>query len=303
MLSRIRIPTLAAGALALRLAAAVTATTAAAAPPGADLHPPAERLPIRVYTVDDGLAGDEIHAVLQDSRGFLWIATESGLSRFDGTRFVEYDPRQGLPSPNVTALAEEAGGSLLAGTTGGLARLDPGRSSRDPVFSAVPDASGRLRHRIAALLAESGTVWAADPAPDGGLFRLHPALAALPAVAAEVKLPSGAPISWATSLAPDGGGGLWVGERSGLLHRLPDGRWIACPVRPLPAWEGVGALLVDAQRRLWILTGRSLYVLAPGPAEAGRPGPATGRQAGGSLLERAAAGRCRLAGSGTIRLP
>src|ERR1700688_4949922 len=181
MLSRIRIPTLAAGALALRLAAAVTATTAAAAPPGADLHPPAERLPIRVYTVDDGLAGDEIHAVLQDSRGFLWIATESGLSRFDGTRFVEYDPRQGLPSPNVTALAEEAGGSLLAGTTGGLARLDPGRSSRDPVFSAVPDASGRLRHRIAALLAESGTVWAADPAPDGGVFRLHPALAALPA--------------------------------------------------------------------------------------------------------------------------
>src|SRR6202166_3869006 len=267
MLSRIRIPTLAAGALALRLAAAVTATTAAAAPPGADLHPPAERLPIRVYTVDDGLAGDEIHAVLQDSRGFLWIATESGLSRFDGTRFVEYDPRQGLPSPNVTALAEEAGGALLAGTTGGLARLDPGRVATGPVFSAVAGASGRLRHRVTALRADSETVWAADPAPDGGLFRLHPAGAGAAAVAAEVKLPSGGPVSWVTSLAPDGGGGLWVGERSGLLHRLADGRWIAWPVRPRPAWEGVGALLVDAQRRLWILSGRSLYVLAPGPAE------------------------------------
>src|SRR5947209_7378342 len=109
MVSRIWIPTLAAGALALRLAAAAAA---APAPPGPGLRPPgppgspAERLPIRVYTIDDGLAGDEIHAVLQDSRGFLWIATESGLSRFDGTRFVEYDPRQGLPSPNVTALAE-----------------------------------------------------------------------------------------------------------------------------------------------------------------------------------------------------
>src|SRR5579862_7736500 len=275
MVSRIRIPTLAAGALALRLAAAAAAGTAAEAPPGADLHPPAERLPIRVYTIDDGLAGDEIHAVLQDSRGFLWIATESGLSRFDGTRFAEYDPRQGLPSPNVTALAEDAGGALLAGTTGGLARLDPGRAATDAVFSAVPDASGRLRHRVTALLADGGTVWAADPAPDGGLFRLHPAGAGAgagrAAVAAEVKLPSGAPVSWVTSLASDGAGGLWVGERSGLLHRLADGRWIGLPVLPLPSWEGVGALLVDAQRRLWVLSARSLYVLAPGPAEAGRP--------------------------------
>lgn len=312
-MSRIWSPTLAAGALGLWLAAAATAATAVAAPPGSDLHSPAERLPIRVYTIDDGLAGDEIHAVLQDSRGFLWIATESGLSRFDGTRFAEYDPRQGLPSPNVTALAEEAGGALLAGTTGGLARLDPGRAAAGPVFAPVPDASGRLGHRITALLADGGTVWAADPAPDGGLFRLHPLGAGTGKAmssgssgssgsAAEVRLPSGAPVSWVTSLAPDGGGGLWVGERSGLLHRLADGRWIACPVRPLPAWEGVGALLVDAQRRVWILSGRSLYVLAPGPAETGRPA-AAGRQDGASLFERAAAGRCQPAGSATLRLP
>lgn len=300
-MSRIWIPTLAAGALGLTLAA--VAATAAAPPGPPDLRPPgppAERLPIRVYTIDDGLAGDEIHAVLQDSRGFLWIATESGLSRFDGTRFVEYDPRQGLPSPNVTALAEEAGGALLAGTTGGLARLDPGRAAAGPVFAAVPDASRRLRHRVTALLAASGTVWAADPAPDGGLFQLRQA------VAAEVKLPSGAPVSRVTSLAPDGAGGLWVGERSGLLHRLAGGRWIACPVLPPPAWEGVGALLLDAQRRLWILSGRSLYVLAPGPdpADAGRTAAdRQAGQAGASLLERAAAGRCRLAGSAALRLP
>jgi len=315
MVARIWNPTLAAGALVLKLAAAAMAATAAPASPGPDLRPPgppgppAERLPIRVYTIDDGLAGVEIHAVLQDSRGFLWIATESGLSRFDGTRFVEYDPRQGLPSPNVTALAEEPGGALLVGTTGGLARLDPGRAAAGPVFTPVPDASGRLRHRVTALLADSGAVWAADPAPDGGLFRLHPAgtgagsatSAGSAAVAAEVRLPSGAPVSWVTSLSSDGGGGLWVGERSGLLHRLADGRWIACPVRPRPAWEGVGALLVDAQRRLWILSGRSLYVLAPGPAEIGPP--AAGRPAGASLFERAAAGRCQPAGSATLRLP
>ena len=309
-MSRIWIPTLAAGALALRLAAA------AEPPAGSDLRPPPERLPVRVYTIADGLAGDEIHAVLQDSRGFLWIATDSGLSRFDGTRFVEYDPRQGLPSPNITALLEDASGALLAGTTGGLARLDPSlATAAGRAFAPVPEARGRLSHRIAALLAEGGTVWAADPAPDGGLFRLRPP-AGPPGngpgaggdrrggrglVLDEVKLASGVPVSAVTSLAPDGTGGLWVGERSGLLHRLADGRWIACPVRPLPAWEGVGALFVDAQRRLWIVTGGALYVLKPGPAEAGWP--EASRQVGGSLLERAAAGRCRQAGSPNLRLP
>src|ERR1700724_192590 len=249
MVSRIWIPTLAAGALALRLAAAAAAATAVAAPAGADLHPPAERLPIRVYTIDDGLAGDEIHAVLQDSRGFLWIATESGLSRFDGTRFVEYDPRQGLPSPNVTGLAEAAGGALLAGTTGGLARLDPGRVSTAPAFSVVPDASGRLRHRVTALLADGGTVWAADPAPDGGLFRLQPAKtgagsamsigsATSAGSAAEGRAPARPPVSGVTSLAPrpraprPGPAAAGVGGRGGAAPRRqapgPD------PVRQAP---------------------------------------------------------------------
>jgi ligand-binding sensor domain-containing protein len=43
----------------------------------------AEQLPIRVYTVTDGLAHNHINRIRQDSRGFLWFATDGGLSRFD----------------------------------------------------------------------------------------------------------------------------------------------------------------------------------------------------------------------------
>ncbi|HEV3457528.1 MAG TPA: two-component regulator propeller domain-containing protein [Thermoanaerobaculia bacterium] len=287
-----------AGLLALPLA---LPSAAAGPPPQTIVRPPAERLPIRVYTVDDGLAGDEINAVLQDSRGFLWIATDSGLSRFDGTRFVSYDPRQGLPSPNVTALLEDASGGLLVGTTGGLARLDPGPTTKERIFvpAPAPDPQGRLRHRIAALLATGGAVWTADAAPTGGgLFRAAPGLAEV----SEVTLPSGAPVSGVTALAPDGTGGIWVGEQTGLVHRLADGRWLSSPVRPPPEWEGIGALLLDARGRLWVLTGSGLYVLKPGPADAGRPA-AAGQPAVRSLQERAAAGRCGQPGSATLRLP
>ena len=62
--------------------------------------PPAleESLPVRVYTTGEGLAGNEVNAILQDSRGFLWIGTQGGLVRYDGYQFRVYrenpsDPR------------------------------------------------------------------------------------------------------------------------------------------------------------------------------------------------------------------
>jgi signal transduction histidine kinase/ligand-binding sensor domain-containing protein len=231
---------------------------------------PAERLPVRIYTVDDGLAGNQVNAMLQDSRGFLWIGTDSGLSRFDGARFVSYDPRQGLPSPNVTALLEAPAGGLLVGTTGGLARLETRPAATGslfvPVRAALASRGARRLGRIAALLVDGSSVWLADGSAGGGLFRLHPAGAR--SAFEEVKR-AGASILGVTALAADGAGGLWVGERTGLLHRLADGRWIEIPILRLPRWEGVGALLLDGRHRLWIATGAALYVLNPGPAEAG----------------------------------
>jgi hypothetical protein len=52
----------------------------------------AQRLPLRMYSSADGLAGDHIAALLADSRGFLWIGTTTGLSRFDGREFRHYGP-------------------------------------------------------------------------------------------------------------------------------------------------------------------------------------------------------------------
>jgi ligand-binding sensor domain-containing protein len=46
----------------------------------------AQRLPLRTYSSADGLAGDHVSALLPDSYGFLWIGTNTGLSRFDGAR-------------------------------------------------------------------------------------------------------------------------------------------------------------------------------------------------------------------------
>jgi signal transduction histidine kinase/ligand-binding sensor domain-containing protein len=283
-LRRIWIPALLTGLLGLDGATAASAASAA-------VRPPTERLPIRVYTAADGLAGDEIHTLLPDSRGFLWIGTRSGLSRFDGSRFVSYDPRQGLPSPNVTALLESPAGGLLVGTTGGLARLDLAPAGTGRIFRPAADGPAG-RGRVTALLKDGGSPWLAEPAPGGGLFRLRPG-APLPE---KTGMPESPDILGITALAPDGAGGLWVGRRTGLLHRLASGRFLAAPILPSPRLEGVGALLLDSRHRLWVLTASSLYVLAPGTAAG------TGAtEAGGSLFERSRAGICQPGGS--LRLP
>ena len=42
------------------------------------------------WTVNEGLAHDQVSCMLKDSFGFLWIGTPNGLSRFDGSTFKNF---------------------------------------------------------------------------------------------------------------------------------------------------------------------------------------------------------------------
>ena len=46
-----------------------------------------KRYLFRTYTVHDGLPNNTIFSINQDNRGYLWIATDGGITRFDGYRF------------------------------------------------------------------------------------------------------------------------------------------------------------------------------------------------------------------------
>lgn len=48
---------------------------------------------IRHLGMRQGLSNNDVVDITQDKRGFLWFATEEGLNRFDGTRFISYYKR------------------------------------------------------------------------------------------------------------------------------------------------------------------------------------------------------------------
>lgn len=78
----------------------------------------------RFYSSLNGLSGTTLYGFYQDSRGFLWIPTYSGLNRFDGYNFKVYQQditdSTTLNSTNTNAVFEDSDGNLWVGTNFGL---------------------------------------------------------------------------------------------------------------------------------------------------------------------------------------
>lgn len=66
----------------------------------------------RHYTVDEGLPSNEIYHVFQDSKGYVWIATNMGVSRYDGRHFKNFDKQDGLAENTVFEVYEDFKGRV-----------------------------------------------------------------------------------------------------------------------------------------------------------------------------------------------
>lgn len=82
----------------------------------------------KFYSTDNGLSNSLINQIYQDKRGFVWIATEYGLNRFDGVRFKIYKHEDSNPSSlchnYVRTLFEDSSGKFYVGTINGLMEYD-----------------------------------------------------------------------------------------------------------------------------------------------------------------------------------
>lgn len=79
----------------------------------------AQRSIFKNYTVEDGLVANPVRRVYQDSKGFIWIATLEGLSKYDGYRFTNYNTANGLSHNMVNDMYESADGKLYVAENDG----------------------------------------------------------------------------------------------------------------------------------------------------------------------------------------
>lgn len=94
-----------------------------------------------LFQPDDGLLHAEVNFVIQDTRGYIWAATNSGVSRFDGIEFVNYSVEEGLPAGEVISLMEDEQGRIWASVLGkGVHIIADGRVNEFAQNTRLPSA-------------------------------------------------------------------------------------------------------------------------------------------------------------------
>jgi ligand-binding sensor domain-containing protein len=286
-------PSLCAASAAVATVMLLTAGSAAVA---LDEGRPLEQHSIDVWQMREGLPQNSVFDVLQARDGYLWLATQEGLVRFDGVSFKVFDTSNSpLPRTYLESLHESADGALWFGTyDGGVTRLLRGEfrtyTTRDGMsansatsiaeepdgtlwfgtsdaglnrfragrFEAIREAQGLPDDRVLALLrARDGNLWVGTEA---GLARYRDGR--FRTFGSAEGLPSGT----VTALAEDAAGTLWVGTANGLA-RLQGERLSLAPASSLLPSATVNALLADGTGSLWIGTNRGIARLRDGRLE------------------------------------
>ena len=93
------------------------------------------------YTSKNGLASNNCYYILQDRKGFIWIATDNGLSRFDGTNFQNFTIEDGLPDTQILQMKEDKNGRIwFFALNGQLSYLKDGKfynKDNDPLLKKL----------------------------------------------------------------------------------------------------------------------------------------------------------------------
>ncbi|MRV76102.1 response regulator [Duganella sp. FT92W] len=251
---------------------------------------------LRTHTIrhdpysQDSLINNNVRAMLRDSAGVLWLATDSGISRqYSGWATASVGQSQRIPALEVLSVMTRASGEVWLGTlSGGIHILEPqngkitsllsgpaGAAAALPeagVTSMVPLANGDIAvGTTSGLYRTDSKGKAAVPVPVPGLnsredIRVLNLIGetlwvgtknnglhavSLPlANAKSVRIP-GLASSYVTVVMNGMGNALWAGTNNGL-HRIDTGTGAVVETIQDLANGWVTALALDGQGRLWI---------------------------------------------------
>jgi ligand-binding sensor domain-containing protein len=103
-------------------------------------------------------------AITQDSDGFMWFATFTGLYKYDGYQFTSYrhdplDPNS-IATDSLLSIAIDSAGTLWIGTPNGLDRLDPANNQFKHYYNDPENPASLVEGWIGCLLVDNGgTLW------------------------------------------------------------------------------------------------------------------------------------------------
>ena len=194
-----------------------------------------------VWLTENGLPQNTVHSITQAKDGYVWIATEEGLARFDGIKFTVFDKQNTpeLKSNDIRALLEDRRGVLWIGTTDGLVRL------QDSKFTAFTTRDGLPSNVIDAVCeGNNDSLWVVTAA---GIVRFGDGVFTPSAAGAEF------PKAGVKALFEDREGALWIGSPEGLA-RYKNGATTKFTTQDGLANNSIVSVVSDKDGRMWVGT-------------------------------------------------
>jgi signal transduction histidine kinase/ligand-binding sensor domain-containing protein len=204
---------------------------------------------IHVWSSEDGLPQNSVNCLAQTPDGYLWVGTRSGgLARFDGTRFVMFNPQT---TPELKDVEFETLSVDSRGTLWVTAGNESAASITDGKFHLVRERTAAPRWHPLQLVAEdSNAVYLASFHPS--VFRVPRNGAVNEAERVDLEPPPPGPLPPAFVLGRDGA--LWYITDNHKVARLslsaPDARHSTVFSPPSPA----RVLARDPTGELWLAT-------------------------------------------------
>ncbi len=226
-------------------------------------------------SIEDGLQGNQVEIILQDSRGFLWIGALGGLSRYDGYEFKIYsynpDDDRSLSNNDVNSIYEDRSGVLWNGTFNGLHKYNRDTDDFTRYLNDPDDSTSLSNNWVWEIFEDqSGTIWIGTDG--GGLNKFDSEQEQFTNYTHNPNDPTSVSNNIVVSIFEDDFGALWVGTSGGLnkfdIATEQFTHYIHDPDNPNSiSNDYINTIYKDKSGDLWIGTNGGLNKLIPGANE------------------------------------
>jgi ligand-binding sensor domain-containing protein/signal transduction histidine kinase len=191
----------------------------------------------RQFSTREGLTNGFVRAIREDSRGRIWVGTDSGLFQLSDERLRRVDNTPGIPPIAVHAVHEDDQGELWVGGSKLL------RVSGDSA-TEYPLAGDSSRNRVKSITeTEDGTIWVGTVSGLQRMLKGKHSFIRVPGIEGTVRV-----------LQETSDGTLWIGTIGRGILTFREGRFSRITVPdPLPS-NTVLNLYEDIEKNIWIGT-------------------------------------------------
>lgn len=213
------------------------------------------------FGTQDGLSNNSVTGIIQDNNGFIWLSTEIGLNRFDGSHFVNFysDPEDSNSLCNnlIWNIFYDSKGLIWLTTQNGLSIFNP-ETEQFTNFFHDPEDSTSISHSALLSVTEDlkGNIWIGTS--NGDINRYNPQNQNF----THFKVPrhgnGGFRPNYVVDLLTDQSGKIWIGMYDGFSIFDPEtNEFIPLPDSNIPGeFHGtfIRSLFEDSKSNIWIGT-------------------------------------------------